>query len=126
MEQEGGSDEADEAASSARPSLGAVESDCFAEERDEAASVEQYGECCGVDEDGEVRGPGEAIDAEAVMQLPVDGDGDDGDDGSCEHGEEGFACGVEGAGVDGLRGPECERDCEDGEVARLWRRRRQR
>src|ERR1700704_2486880 len=51
-----------------------------------------------------------------LVQLPVDRDAHDGDDGSGEHRGEGFAGSVEGAGVDGLRGPEGERDGEDGEI----------
>src|SRR5277367_3026816 len=50
------------------------------------------------------------------MELPVDGNADDGDDGSGEHRCEGLAGSVEGAGVDRLRCPESERDGEDGEV----------
>ncbi len=62
----------------------------------------------GVEDDGQVGGPGEADDVEVLMKRPVDRDRDEGDDGSGEHGDEGFAGGVEGAGVDGLRGPEGE------------------
>ena len=79
--------------------------------------MEQDGQRGGVEEDGQVGGPGKADDVEMLVERPVDGDGDEGDDGSGEHGDEGFAGGIEGAGVDGLRRPESERDGEDGEVA---------
>ncbi len=69
--------------------------------------------------------PREADDAEVPVELPVDGDADDGDDGSGKHRGEGFAGGVEGSGVDGLRGPEGEGDGEDGRSRwrSMWRRR---
>ncbi len=70
-----------------------------------------------MEDDGQVRGPGQAYDVEVLMECPVDRDRDEGDDGSGEHGNEGFTGGVEGAGVDGLRRPKGERDGEDGEVA---------
>jgi len=79
--------------------------------------MQQYGQGDRVEGDGEIGGPGEADDVEALMEHPVDRDGDESDDGSGEHGDEGFASGVEGAGVDGLCCPKGERDSEDGEVA---------
>ena len=50
------------------------------------------------------------------MQRPVDGNAERSDDGSGKHGSEGLTCSVEGAGIDGLSCPECERWREDGEV----------
>ena len=79
--------------------------------------MEQRRQGDGVEDDGDVGGPGEADDVEVLVERPVDGDRDEGDDGSGEHGDEGFAGGVEGSGVDGLCRPESKRDGEDGEVA---------
>ena len=54
--------------------------------------------------------------ARGSVERPVDRQRGDGDDGSGDHRGQGVAGGVEGARVDGLRGPEAERYREDGEV----------
>ena len=46
-------------------------------EGDEAAAVGEGGEHDRLEEDGEIRGPGEARDAEALVEEPVDGQGED-------------------------------------------------
>ena len=60
----------------------------------------------GVEDYGQVGGPGEADHVEMLMERPVDRDRNEGDNGSREHGDEGFASGIEGARVDCLGRPE--------------------
>ena len=69
----------------------------------------------GLGEDGEVGRPGETKNAEAEVKLPIDGDGAEHDQGSANHGRAGISGGEEGASVEALRGPEGEREGEDGE-----------
>ena len=77
--------------------------------------MEQDGEGHGLDDDADVGGDGKAFQADAVKEQRVDRDGDEGDDPSGGCGGDGVACGVEGARVDSLGGPEGDGEGEESE-----------
>ena len=83
---------------------------------DEMAPMQEQGQRGGVGEDAEVGGDGQTGHPDVVEEQTVDGDGEQGDDGSGDGWGEGVAGGVEGSCVDALRCPEGEGDGKDGEV----------
>lgn len=109
-----GSGEADAGCQQGAGDLSAFESG----DGDELAALEKDGQGEGVGEDASVGCDGEACHADRVEKDAVDGDREQSDDGAGNRGCERVARGVEGSGVDALRGPEGERDGEDGEVLR--------
>jgi hypothetical protein len=80
--------------------------------------VQEDGQRQSLDDNADVRGNGQALQADTVKEERIDGDGDEGDDPSGGCGRDGVAGGVKRAGIDSLGGPEGDGESEESEVDR--------